>query len=57
LPDEAKKLLEAMFPPQRIDPPTDDDIFGSAQPHKIGESWPVNSEIAAKDLSALRPCH
>lgn len=31
----------------------DDDVFGSTEPHEIGDSWPVNAEIAAHDLSQI----
>jgi hypothetical protein len=29
---------------------TDDEIFGANQRKKVGDQWPINSEVAAKDL-------
>jgi len=34
---------------------TDDDVFGTAERKKIGETWPINSTLAAADLSKEGP--
>jgi len=32
-------------------PVTDDEVFGSATPHKAGESWPVDAALAAQQAT------
>jgi hypothetical protein len=32
--------------------PADDEIFGTAQPRAVGESWPISAAAAAKDAAA-----
>jgi hypothetical protein len=31
---------------------SDDDVFGSAERHRIGDTWPANAEAAIKDASS-----
>ncbi|HTL18289.1 MAG TPA: hypothetical protein VL793_13720 [Patescibacteria group bacterium] len=30
----------------------DDDVFGTSTPRKVGETWPINSDAAVKDLNS-----
>ncbi len=32
---------------------TDDDIFGTAEPRGVGDSWAIDSSVAAQDLSRI----
>lgn len=50
VPEEIAKMLDLFisFPTTRV---TDDDIFGTKERKKVGDSWAVNSMEAAKDLA------
>jgi hypothetical protein len=50
LSNDAKQSLAMVFSP--ISAFTQDDTFGSATPRKVGETWPVNAQGAAKEASA-----
>jgi hypothetical protein len=48
---DAKSMLANMFSKHKPESPTDDDIFGSADPHKPGEEWKMNAAKAAENLT------
>lgn len=48
---QAKDVLKAMFDPLSSSTVDDDEAFGSSSPHKVGESWPINKEVVAKQLN------
>lgn len=47
---EAIKILKHGGPSVSSGGPTDDEIMGSDKPRKVGDSWDINSELAAKDM-------
>ncbi|MCL2648457.1 MAG: hypothetical protein FWD61_15850 [Phycisphaerales bacterium] len=56
LSEKVKNLLNQLYPPEQgkgeaKSGASDDDVFGSKTPRKVGESWPINSEAAAKMLA------
>jgi len=46
---EVEKVLGLFFFPHTSEV-TDDDVFGTRERKKVGDSWPVNSSVAARDL-------
>ena len=41
--------------PSHASEPSDDDVFGTRERKKVGESWPINGDLAAESLkSALK---
>jgi hypothetical protein len=56
LSDEAVRALKTLLPVDKSDSATtDDEIFGTNQKRKVGESWAVNAEAVAKNLAAELP--
>lgn len=52
LPEETQKHLRLVI--TALDDPEDNDgIFGSREPRNVGESWPVNSDLASKKLREM----
>jgi hypothetical protein len=49
---EVERMLDVVVD-LPITPGTDDDLFGTAKPQRIGDSWPVHSEIIADSLGML----
>lgn len=52
--DDAKKILSLIF--DKIDPTaktTDDDVFGTTTPRKVGDAWPINTVAAAQGLGKM----
>jgi hypothetical protein len=45
---DLQAALGAALPLRADDEPTDDDLFGTAQRRRVGESWPANGELFAK---------
>ncbi len=50
---EAQQVLDLLYRKLDPTPPNEDDIYGSKTAHKVGEEWPVNSELAARQLSLI----
>jgi hypothetical protein len=51
LSDEAKFALSQVYQELNSSDVSDDEVFGSKTPRKVGESWPLNSEAAAKQAA------
>ena len=49
---DLQQALAAAVPLRADDEPTDDDLFGTAQRRRAGESWPANGELFARFGSA-----
>jgi hypothetical protein len=50
--DADKSVLDALLDVSSPDKTaSDDEIFGTDKPQKVGDSWPVNKELLAKDMS------
>jgi len=45
---DLQTALAAALPLRADDEPTDDDLFGTAQRRRVGESWPANAELFAR---------
>ncbi len=53
LPEEARSALDTMHPGKvREDKLTDDDVLGTKEPKKVGQSWPINADAAAREANA-----
>jgi hypothetical protein len=52
VPEEIGKFLSLFFT-TNSSVLTDDDVFGTKERKKVGDSWPVNSTLAAKDLTGF----
>jgi hypothetical protein len=52
---DAVDVLELLVTLKAATEATDDDVFGTTARQKVGDSWPVNAEAAAKDLKRLAP--
>ena len=48
---EVREALDIVVTTHRPNSPSDDDIFGTADQKGIGESWSINRQLAAEDLS------
>ena len=47
--DDPRQAFSIVFATHTPESVGDDDAFGSRQPRSIGESWPMNAELAAQD--------
>ena len=45
---DLQTALAAALPLRADDEPTDDDLFGTTQRRRVGESWPANAELFAR---------
>ncbi len=45
---DLQTALAAALPLHADDEPTDDDLFGTTQRRRVGESWPANAELFAR---------
>jgi hypothetical protein len=45
-------LLRSVLTLPRIDDTTDDDVFGTPRPQKVGDSWPINPDQMMKSWAA-----
>jgi hypothetical protein len=45
---DLQMALAAALPLHADDEPTDDDLFGTTQRRRVGESWPANAELFAR---------
>jgi len=54
IPPAESKVLGAVISVHN-DGPDDDEIFGTAARQKIGGSWPVNADVALRDLEKKMP--
>jgi hypothetical protein len=48
LASDLQQALGVAVPLRADDEPTDDDLFGTAQRRRVGESWPANAELFAR---------
>jgi hypothetical protein len=53
VPAEVKEALAYVSGVGADEDASDDDIFGTSRRRSVGESWPVNTEPAARDLGRL----
>lgn len=51
LSEEAREAFRLIHSRHKPGDPTDDEIFGTNEPKKIGESWAINSKLASTNLS------
>jgi hypothetical protein len=51
LDDMVREALDLVVTTHRPNSSTDDDIFGTADQKAIGESWSINTRLAAEDLA------
>ena len=47
---EASEALQVVLTAHQPESPNDDDVFGTRDQKKIGDSWPVNAVLGAEDL-------
>lgn len=45
---DLQQALAAAVPLRSDDEPTDDDLYGATQQHKVGDSWPVAADVFAR---------
>lgn len=45
-------LLRSVLTLPRVDDTTDDDVFGTQKPQRVGESWPINADQMMKSWAA-----
>ncbi len=45
---DLQQALAAAVPLRADDEPTDDDLFGTSQRRRVGDSWPANAELFAR---------
>ncbi len=48
--EEARQAFGLVDSPHKPGDATDDEIFGTKEPMSIGDSWPVNSKLAAEEM-------
>ena len=48
---ELKEALDSAVETPGDDEPTEDDIFGTARRHRVGDSWPIDAKLLAAQLS------
>ena len=53
--DADTTMVLGMMVPLAGEHPTDDDIFGTRRRVKVGDQWPMNSDLAASDLARDSP--
>ena len=49
--EDIKKTLSVVLSAHRANSPSDDDIFGTKERRRVGDSWSINSAAAAADLT------
>jgi hypothetical protein len=48
---DARQILGLIYDRLNVSNVSDDDVFGSKTPRQVGDSWPVNAVLAAKQAS------
>jgi hypothetical protein len=48
---EAVEALTEMVDTAKPDAPSDDELLGTDKPQKVGDSWPVHTDVMAKEFS------
>jgi hypothetical protein len=50
--EELSSYLEPILSVHQDGDPSDDDVYGSKEKKKVGDTWPINKELLAKEIAA-----